>query len=104
VKDVNKKKRIDVKRMKNASHTYPHLAHSNMQCVRVGRDTLFVNSLDVFSVQFQKLWRRENSECFDLRTRKHILHTHVRTNTYFRKREESVSEARFSRKRLKGVL
>jgi hypothetical protein len=35
--------------MKNASHTYPHLAHSNMQCV-CGGDNLFVNSL-VFSVQ-----------------------------------------------------
>jgi len=51
VKDVNKKKRIDVKRIKIASHTYPHLAHSNMQCVHVGGDTLFVNSPDVFSVQ-----------------------------------------------------
>lgn len=92
MKDVNKKKTIDVKSIKNASHTYPHLAHSNMQCVGGGIICLLIVLFFL------------SRNCGDVRMFrfKHILHTH--SYKYFRKREESVSDDRFSRKRLQGEL
>ena len=96
-------KRIEMKRIKNASHTYPHLAHSNMQCVCVGGIICLLIVL-FFLFRIVETWDNNNSGCFDLSTFSSYADTHVRTNKYFRKREESVSDDRFSRKRLQGVL